>query len=133
MRILDTVVLMAFTSDADPLYQKATSHVLEINSNQDVFVPSATLLELDLELKAHGVSNDSRSAIHLRFGRLIPAERILPLTPDVLSRAAELSKKASWRNAYFDTMIAATGLEFGADSVITTDRKFSRLGLKINF
>ncbi len=52
------------------------------------------------------------------------------MTPDVLRRAAELSKAASWRGSYFDTLIAATGLEFGADSAITTDRKFSKLGLK---
>jgi hypothetical protein len=30
-------------------------------------------------------------------------------------------------------MIAATGLEYGADSAITTDRKFSKLGLQITF
>jgi hypothetical protein len=52
------------------------------------------------------------------------------LTPDVLRRAAELSRLATWRDSYFDTMIAATGLEFGADSAITTDRYFSKLGIK---
>jgi predicted nucleic acid-binding protein len=51
----------------------------------------------------------------------------------VLSRAAALSRRARWRNAYFDTMIVATGLEFGADSAITTDHKFPRLGLKTTF
>ena len=30
-------------------------------------------------------------------------------------------------------MIVATGLEFGADSAITTDHKFPRLGLKTTF
>jgi predicted nucleic-acid-binding protein len=133
MRILDTVVLLAFVDETDPLYPKATSHVLEISSNHDVFVPSATLLELDLELKAHGVDDKDRSAIHLRFSRLIPDDRILPLTPSVLSPAVALSRRARWRNAYFDTMIVATGLEFGADSAITTDHKFPRLGLKTTF
>jgi hypothetical protein len=33
----------------------------------------------------------------------------------------------------FDTMIAATGLEYKADAAITTDRKFSNLGLKTTF
>jgi len=55
------------------------------------------------------------------------------LTSDILGRAAELSKTAKWRGSYFDTMIATTGLEYEADSAITTDRKFSNLGLKITF
>jgi hypothetical protein len=55
---------------------------------------------------------------------------VLPLTPGVLLRAAELSKTATWRGSYFDTLIAATGLEFGADSAITTDRKFAKLGIE---
>jgi hypothetical protein len=37
MRILDTVVLLAFVDETDPLYRKAISHVLEISSNHDVF------------------------------------------------------------------------------------------------
>ncbi len=37
---------------------------------------------------------------------------------------------ATWRSSYFDTLIAATGLEFGANSAITTDRKFSKLGIE---
>jgi predicted nucleic acid-binding protein len=86
-----------------------------------------------LELKAHGVDDEARSAIHSKFGRLIPGDRILPVTPDILSRAAELSRKARWRNAYFDILIAATGLELGADSAITTDHKFPKLGLEASF
>jgi len=133
MRILDTVILLAFIDKTDPLYAKANSYVLELSSEKDIFVPSATLLEFDLELKAHGVDDSARSSIHSKFGRLIPADRILPLTPDVLGRAAQLSQKAKWRNAYFDTMIVATGLEHGADSAITTDHKFRRLGLEAIF
>jgi predicted nucleic acid-binding protein len=101
-----------------------------ISSTQDILVPSATMLELDLELKTHGVNDSTRAEIHARLARLIPSSRVLPLTSEVLGRAAELSKVARWRGSYFDTMIAATGLEYKADAAITTDRKFSNLGLK---
>jgi predicted nucleic acid-binding protein len=94
-----------------------------------LLVPSATLLEFDLELKAHGYSDQSRRELHSSLSGIIPHSRILPLTPEVLRRAAELARLATRRGSYFDTLIAATGLEFGADSVITTDRKFAKLGL----
>ncbi len=130
MQIVDTVVLIAFRDRIDPRYKRANEYIVEISLRQDIFVPSATLLEFDLELKAHGVSDETRASIHSTLSRLIPHSRILPLTPAVLGRAAELSKRATWRDSYFDTMIAATGLEFGADSAITMDRRFSRLGIK---
>lgn len=132
MQIVDTVVLIAFRDRIDPRYKRANEYV-EISLRQEIFVPSATLLEFDLELTAHGVSDQTRASIHSTLARLIPHGRILPLTPTVLGRTAELSKLATWRGAYFDTMIAATGLEYGADFVITTDRKFSRLGIKTIF
>ncbi len=130
MQILDTVVLIAYLDQKDPRNHKASEYVLDIELKRDLFVPSATLLELDLELKAHGVPNKARVIVHSKLARVIPQTRVLPLTPAVLARATELSKHATWRDSYFDTMIAATGLEFGADSAITTDRKFAKLGIK---
>lgn len=130
MRIVDTVVLIAFRDRNDPHFKKANEHVIEIGLSQDVLVPSATLMEFDLELKSHGESGESRADIHSTVSGLIPPGKVLSLTPGVLRRAAALSKTADWRGSYFDTLIAATGLEFGADEAITTDRKFSRLGIK---
>ena len=130
MRVVDTVVLIAFGDRNDPHFKKANEHVIEIGLSQDVLVPSATLMEFDLELKSHGEGSESRAGIHSTVAGLIPRSKVLPLTPGVLRRAAELSKTATWRGSYFDTLIAATGLEFGADSAITTDRKFSRLGIE---
>lgn len=130
MQVVDTFVLVAFRDRNDPAFKKANEYVIEISLRHDILVPSASLMEFDLELKSHGEGDESRAEIHQTIARLIPRSRVLPLTPDVLKRAAELSKAARWRGSYFDTMIAATGLEFGADSVITTDRKFSRIGIK---
>ncbi len=130
MQILDTVVLLAYLDKKDLRHGKANEYVFDIGLRQDLFVPSVTLLELDLELKAHGVRDETRVVLHSKLVRLIPQNRILPLTPAVLKRSAELSRLVTWRDSYFDTLIVATGLEFGADSAITTDRKFSKLGIK---
>ena len=130
LQILDTVVLIAALNRNDPLYKRATEHVVNIGLRRDTFVPSATLLELDLELKAHGRNLAGRLEDHSRLQRLIPGSTVLPITPGVLTRATELCMTAAtWRASYFDTLIAATGLEFGADSAITTDRKFAKLGI----
>ena len=131
VQIVDTVVLIAALNRNDPLYERATEHVVNIGLRRDILVPSVTLLELDLELKAHGRNLEARLEDHSRLQRLIPGSRVLPITPGVLTRATELSMTAAtWRASYFDTMIAATGLEFGADSAITTDRKFAKLGIE---
>lgn len=130
MQIIDTVVLLAYLDEKDPRSQRATEHVFDIGLGTDVFIPSATMHELDLEIKAHRMRYGERADIYSRLARLLPQDRILPSTPSVLLRASELSKVATWRSPYFDTIIAATGLEYGADSVITTDRKFSKLGIK---
>ena len=130
MRILDTVVLIAYLDESDPRSQKATEYVLDIELRPDIFVPSATLLELDLELKSHGMSVEAREGLHSKLARVIPRARVLPLVPAVLARATALSRAAAWRDSYFDTMIAATALEFGADEAITTDRRFSKLGIE---
>ena len=133
MQIVDTVVLLAFLDEDDPRFEKASAHVLNVSLRQDILVPSATMLELDLELKTHGVGREARMEIDSRLARLIPQSRVLPLTSEILGKSAELSKDAKWRGSYFDTMIVATGLEYGADSAITTDRKFAKLGLRIVF
>jgi predicted nucleic-acid-binding protein len=116
MRIIDTVVLLAYLDKEDPRHDKAVDYIFDIGLRQDIFVPSVTLLELDLELKAHRVPYETRDSAHSRMARLIPQTK--------------LSRLATWRSSYFDTLIAATGLEFGAESAITTDRNFSKLGIE---
>ena len=130
MQFIDTVALVAFRDQNDPFYRKANEYVVEVSLREDLFVPSATLLEFDLELKAHGYGDESRKELPSSLSGTIPRSRVLPLTPGVLRHAAELARVATWRGSYFDTLIAATGLEYGADSVITTDRKFAKLGIK---
>jgi|SRR5208283_1986124 len=130
MRVIDTVVLLAYLDREDPRHDKAVEYIFDIGLRQDIFVPSVALLELDLELKAHGVPYETRDTTHSRMARLIPQNKVTPLTSAILGRATKLSRLATWRSSYFDTLIAATGLEFGAESAITTDRNFSKLGIE---
>jgi predicted nucleic-acid-binding protein len=132
-RIVDTVVLIAFSNENDPLNEKASKYVFEIGVGQDILVPSAALLEFDLELKTHGIDDKNRERLHSKLRQLISQDKVLPLTPAVLERASRISPKAKWRGAYFDTLIVATGLESGAASVLTTDHRFSKLGLPATF
>ncbi len=62
MRIIDTVVLIAFRDRNDPHFKKANEHVIEIGLSQDILMPSVTLMEFDLELKLHGEGSESRAA-----------------------------------------------------------------------
>jgi len=130
MRVVDTVVLLAYLDKNDLRHLKAMEYVFDIGLGDGLFVPSATMHELGMELKTHGIHSDQRKVAYSRLTRLLPQGRILPSVPSVFRRAAELSQEATWRDSYFDTLIAATGLEYGADSVVTTDRKFAKLGLK---
>jgi predicted nucleic-acid-binding protein len=132
-RIIDTVVLIAFSNQNDPLNEKASEYVFEIGLGQDILVPSVALLEFDLELKTHGVEDRDRERLHSTLKQLIPANTVLPLTPGVLERASQIAPKASWRGAYFDTLIVATGLECGAASALSTDRRFAKLGMPVFF
>lgn len=132
-RIIDTVVLIGFSDQNDPRNEKASEYVFEISIGQDIFVSSAVLLEFDLELKTHSISDNDRERLHSKLKQLIPQNKVLPLTPAVLERAARISPKAKWRGAYFDTLIVATGLESGAASALTTDRRFAKLGLRATF
>lgn len=66
MKIIDTVVLVAYVNPLDPRCENATRHITSISEKEEIFVPSATLLEFDLELKAHEVS-DERETVHSRL------------------------------------------------------------------
>jgi len=63
MRIIDTVVLIGYINPLDSRNTKATEYMSELLQEDDLLVPSASLMELDLELKTHAVSNkDIRGA-----------------------------------------------------------------------
>jgi len=119
LKILDTVVFISSSNPNHRLYAKAIQYLRSIKTQQDVYVPSVVLLEFDLELKSHKVSKKQREKIFTNLSLVIPSQRILPNNPSIHSKATLFDKK----NFYFDSLIAATALEYKATTV-STDNVF---------
>lgn len=132
MKIIDTVVLIGYIDPFDIRNEKAT-HCISQLQEDELMVASASLMELDLELKTHSVSNKDRTIIFAALSKVIPSEKILLLNPEIFAKAGKLADKAKWRGAYFDTLIAATALIYDIREIITTDRKFEKFGLEYSF
>ena len=132
MKIIDTVVLIGYIDPFDIRNEKATQYINQVQED-DLMLASAVLMELDLELKTHSVSNKDRALIFTALNKVIPSEKILSLNTEIFAKAGRLADKAKWRGAYFDTLIAATALIYDIREIITTDRKFEKFGLKYSF
>src|SRR2546422_10133495 len=88
MRILDTMVLIA-SLDSKHTFHKRAMHHLRLASSENVYVPSAAGLDLDLELKSHGFSNQERREASTSLLGYVRAEQILRLSFEVLAEATE--------------------------------------------
>ncbi len=121
MRLLDTVVLIGAIRKEDRHHKKARKH-LDSLSTEGVFIPSSTIIEFDLELKAHGYTPEEREVTLEEVAAKIPPDKTLPTTATSLIEVARLESKLS----YFDAMIVAAALELGAE-VVTTDREIKNL------
>lgn len=101
---------------------------MSIRLSPDVYVPSAILLELDLELRSMQIPANDRERIFNNFMLIIPIQKMLPTNPSIHARVANLENLGQARGGYFDTLIASTALEFNAE-VISTDKVFSQMGV----
>lgn len=115
MKLLDTVVLIGAIRDSDRHHKKALEHLKSLNQ-QEVFVPSSALLEMDLELKAHGYTAEERITTLEDLAAVIPGGKILPVTVTSLIEAVKLESGMS----YFDALIVALSRELDA-AIVTTD------------
>lgn len=122
MKIIDTVVLVSSNDSTHRLHSRAKQHLLSLSSSLDVFVPTIVLVEYDLELKAHGISASDRERIFRDLEILIPNDRIVPCTPSVHATAIPLENFGGW----FDSLIAATALEYRA-TIVSTDSVFDAM------
>src|SRR2546430_13575268 len=78
MRILDTMVLIA-SLDSEHAFHKRAMHHLRLASSENVYVPSAAVLEMDLELKSHGFSSEERRGARSHRPRQLGPGKNLPL------------------------------------------------------
>ena len=121
------MVLIASLDTEHPLHKRAMHH-LRGASSEDVYVPSAAVLEMDLELKSHGFSKEERREASTSLLGYVPGEKILPLSFEVVAEAAGLERVLG----YFDALIGSTARLHGA-IVVSKDTAFTEMGVKIEW
>ncbi len=124
MYILDTMVLIGSLDPESPLHKRAMLHLRRISA-EEVYVPSAAVLEMDLELKTHGFSKDERRDACASLLGYVGEGRILPLTFEIVSEAVGLEEVAG----YFDALIGSTA-KIREATIISRDKAFLEMGLK---
>ncbi len=127
MLLLDTMVLIASLDTEHPLHKRAMHH-LRRASSEDVYVPSAAVLEMDLELKSHGFSGEERREASTSLLGYVGVKKVLPLSFEVLAEAIELERVSG----YFDALIGSTARLHGA-IVVSKDTAFTEMGVKIEW
>jgi len=93
-------------------------HLETVESERDVFVPSAAILEADLVMKTRGYDYKERRSTWHALEYRIPATKILPNSISSVRVALDLQEGGM---DYFDSLITSAALEHKA-VVITTDR-----------
>jgi predicted nucleic acid-binding protein len=131
-RILDTVVLVSFVDPKHPLHHTGKKHVESLATEPDVFLPSTSILELDLVFKGAEFKFQQRKEIFALLRQVIPDEKVLPLTLPVMDKAIELDNKARWTSHYFDVLIAAYAMTYSA-KILTTDKMIPTLGVHVGW
>lgn len=124
MQVLDTMVLIGSLDPDSPLHRRAIHHLRRVR-REEVYVPSAAVLEMDLELKTHGFSKDERQEAATSLLGYVGDEKILPFTFEMLGEAAGLESVAG----YFDALIGSTAKTRRA-KVVSRDRAFAEMGLE---
>jgi len=124
LRIIDTVVLVSSNDPTHPLHSRARLHLLSLQFSHDVFIPTIVLTEYDLELKTHNFSPSDRVRIFQDLAVLIPDHKVVPCTPSIHADAVQFESFGGW----FDSLIAATALEYRA-TIISTDPVFDSINV----
>jgi len=126
--LLDTLVLIASLDPAHPLHSRAMHHLHRVASGNEVYVPSAALMEMDLELKSHGFHLEERREATASLLGYVPEDNVLPVTLETIIEAMDLEKIGG----YFDSLIGATA-KLRSASVVSKDRAFVEMGLRIDW
>ena len=131
-RILDTVALVTFVDPKHPLHQAGKKHVESLGTEAGVFVPSTSIIELDLVFKGAEFRFQQRREIFGLLSQVIPEHKILPLTLSVMEKAIELDTTAKWASHYFDVIMAAYAISYSA-KIVTTDKMIPTLGVRVEW
>ena len=121
MKLLDTVVLVGALNPEDEHHRKASAHLQSLAENHAVMVPSTTLIELDLLMKARDYNEEERRQTWLELSPRLSREKIAVPTPTSMGEACLLEREGM---DYFDALITALALELGAQ-IVTDDKAIS--------
>ena len=91
-------------------------------------MPSAAVLEMDLELKSHRFSSEERREASTSLLGYVGMEKVLPLSFEVMAEAIELESVSG----YFDALIGSIARLHGA-IVVSKDTAFTEMGVKIEW
>ena len=122
MEIIDTVYLVAFLIDSDPLHDKAVQLIESLSLTRKI--SQASLLELNLLMKTRGFNWKQRLRTWLLLSSLIPKDLIEVILPLDLSLAAFIVYK--YKLDYFDAIISAQCILRNAKP-LTTDREILQM------
>ena len=123
MPVLDTVVLFAALSEADPRHEKALYHMGKLGE-EGYYISAMALVELDIVLKSRGFSHEQRMEIFALLAADYPDARISQLSPTTFYLVAKIEKEHELD--YFDACVAAEALLLDG-IVVSTDQAFDRV------
>src|SRR5437879_1624295 len=118
MRLIDTVAVIGFLNPEDREHRRSAEHIAKVASDDDVFVPSFSLMEADLVMKTRGYSNSEREISWRALEARIPSPKIAAHSISSIYGALELQEDGM---DYFDSLITSLAIETES-TVITTDK-----------
>jgi len=124
MPVLDTVVLFAALSKADPRHEKALYYMGKLLEEEDYYISAMALVELDVVLKSRRFSDEQRMDVFALLAADYPNARISPLSPMTFYLAAKIEKEYGLE--YFDACVAAEALLLDG-VVVSTDQTLDRV------
>jgi len=121
MKFLDTVVFVSALNPDERYHRTAIAHLKSLRTDQDVYVPTSTLTELDITLRINGYT---RSEIFETWQALAPMiGRKLTATTPTAHQMASMLRLGGMQ--YFDSLITALAQERKA-VVITRDPEITK-------
>lgn len=126
MPVLESDFLKGIIDPHDHLH-KASLNALKKIREQKWSISAAALLELDLLLKQSGIGVKERFEVFEALRNEIRPDRVLGVTPAVMSEAVQLQNKhRSKKDFYFDSIHIAIAILYDG-VIVSSDRDFDQV------
>lgn len=122
MKLVDTVAIVGGLNPKDKAHKRCMEQIRRVTRDNDVFVPSVSLVEADLVMKIRGYDYSEREISWRALEDRIPSSKIIANSVSSIHSALELQEQGM---DYFDSLITSIALETNS-IVITTDRAIER-------